>query len=537
MFAVPGWNVTAPLKTQTAPPKALPTQADSEKKKSKEPKQETKDITKQSKKRKRDPKPENLSEQTSRQGDNDRPQQTTAKLLTGSKSHKRVKSNGAGETSAAQKASSSRDVPDHQEKQEQQPKKSKKNKPKLKHGTTDHDALTSTSSPPKVPLPVPATSAATQLTPLQASMRAKLAAARFRHLNETLYTSPSTTASRLFKDDPDMFADYHTGFRQQVASWPENPVESFISDILTRGAIKVHRKDEKRRKHQQHDSPGEENDPNLPNDDTKKPEIQPLPRARGGTSTIADLGCGDAHLALTLHNHHSTRLNLTILSYDLHTPSPNLAGVRAADIANLPLDSGSIDVAVFSLALMGTNWPDFIDEAWRVLRWGGECWVAEIRSRFSRSSGTTTGRKQQQQAPPTTKIKRGKTKKQSKPTEEDDEEDQASTNAHLLATHVDGVTPPPAAITDVQPFVDVLRARGFALMQEPDVRNKMFVLMRFVKSGKPVRGRNVQGGNGDGGGRDGGGQKRKLKFLDEGNGGDGEEDDGKVLKPCVYKLR
>ncbi|KAK1826020.1 methyltransferase-domain-containing protein [Podospora conica] len=57
--------------------------------------------------------------------------------------------------------------------------------------------------------------------------------------------------------------------------------------------------------------------------------------------------------------------------------------ITRPDIANLPLADGSVGVAVFCLALVGTNWLCCIEEAYRVLRWKGELWIAEIKSRFA----------------------------------------------------------------------------------------------------------------------------------------------------------
>ena len=41
-----------------------------------------------------------------------------------------------------------------------------------------------------------------------------------------------------------------------------------------------------------------------------------------------------------------------------------------------------MDMAVFCLALMGTDYPGFLREAHRVLRVGGFLWIAEVSSRF-----------------------------------------------------------------------------------------------------------------------------------------------------------
>jgi ubiquinone/menaquinone biosynthesis C-methylase UbiE len=41
-----------------------------------------------------------------------------------------------------------------------------------------------------------------------------------------------------------------------------------------------------------------------------------------------------------------------------------------------------MDVVVFCLALMGTDYPSFLREATRVLKSGGKLWIAEVRSRF-----------------------------------------------------------------------------------------------------------------------------------------------------------
>lgn len=51
--------------------------------------------------------------------------------------------------------------------------------------------------------------------------------------------------------------------------------------------------------------------------------------------------------------------------------------MTACDIAHVPLDNESLDIAIFCLALMGTNWSEFIAESNRCLCVGGLLWVSD----------------------------------------------------------------------------------------------------------------------------------------------------------------
>lgn len=93
-------------------------------------------------------------------------------------------------------------------------------------------------------------------------------------------------------------------------------------------------------------------------------------------SKVADLGCGDARLAELLPA-------LDVASID-HVPARE--GVIRADIARTPLAARSVDAAVLSLALIGTNWRDYLREANRILRLGGFLFVAEPQRRAGESS-------------------------------------------------------------------------------------------------------------------------------------------------------
>jgi ribosomal RNA-processing protein 8 len=409
-------------------------------------------------------------------------------------------------------------------------KKQKTKKPDAKNTTSDGDKQkkdakqkTETAVVPSAP-PKPA---GPKLTPLQAAMREKLVSARFRHLNETLYTRPSAEAFDLFKTSPDMFVEYHEGFRRQVAVWPENPIDGYIADILARARVKPPRVDRQHRHQREGAAPPTGNK-------------VPLPRARDGTCTIADLGCGDGKLGSTLQP-QARKLQLDVRSFDLQTDGNPM--IMAADMANLPLADGSVDVAVFCLALMGTNWVDFVEEAYRVLRWKGELWVAEIKSRFTVPGKGKKGKVVEHSvgnrrnpaagaaaaAPvvPGPKSKAGKANKEA----------EAAAAETDLAIEVDGAEDKRQE-TDVSAFVDVLAKRGFVLRGEPsdsvDLSNRMFVKMYFVKGATPVKGKGVAAAHARDAAYKPRPAKQGKKFIE---GDEVEINEAAVLKPCVYKIR
>ncbi|KAL2120535.1 hypothetical protein VTJ04DRAFT_4562 [Mycothermus thermophilus] len=417
----------------------------------------------------------------------------------------------------------------------------KKNKSKNANKDSAGNQHSSSDNKPTSSAPAPApTSAPSQpkLTPLQASMREKLISARFRHLNETLYTRPSTEAFQLFQESPDMFNEYHEGFRRQVQVWPENPVDTYIAEIKARAKVRFPPK-------------------NNSSHTTTAPNQLPLPRLHPSKlCTIADLGCGDAKLASALQP-LTRKLHLEIRSFDLQTGGSPL--VTRADIADLPLPDGSVDVAIFCLALMGTNWLSFIEEAYRVLRWRGELWVAEIKSRFAGRKGTnktvshSVGNKRKPGA--ATPMPGGK--KNKKPGHDDEDEINAS---DIEAAEPENQLPPNLQQnqeTDISAFVEALRKRGFLLHRDlgdaaVDMSNKMFVRMHFVKAAQPTKGKCVQllleeqakkegqqqqQGGGKGKDKKEKEKKQKLKFIEDGNAEAEDEEEKGILKPCVYKVR
>lgn len=69
---------------------------------------------------------------------------------------------------------------------------------------------------------------------LRARMEERLQSARFRYINQQLYTSSSQEAAQLFQRDPAAFAIYHRGFARQMGRWPENPVHRIIQYLRGR---------------------------------------------------------------------------------------------------------------------------------------------------------------------------------------------------------------------------------------------------------------------------------------------------------------
>ena len=80
---------------------------------------------------------------------------------------------------------------------------------------------------------------------------------------------------------------------------------------------------------------------------------------------VGDFGCGDGKIYKECKNHN-------VHCFDLVSKEDF---ITACDIAHVPLDNNCLDIAIFCLALMGTNWSDFILESNRCLKMNGLLWV------------------------------------------------------------------------------------------------------------------------------------------------------------------
>ncbi|KAJ2786813.1 hypothetical protein GGI15_001224 [Coemansia interrupta] len=158
-------------------------------------------------------------------------------------------------------------------------------------------------------------------------MQQKLKGARFRWINEALYTTTGDKAFEMVQNDPRIFEEYHQGFSAQVEKWPVNPVDVFIKQLQQRDRL-----------------------------------------------VVADMGCGEAKLAAMVGNQHTVHSFDLVAYNDLITP---------CNIADVPLADATADMVIFCLALMGTDFIKFIREANRILRQGGELKIAEVVSRIT----------------------------------------------------------------------------------------------------------------------------------------------------------
>ncbi len=160
----------------------------------------------------------------------------------------------------------------------------------------------------------------------QEKLELKMKGARFRWINEQLYTTTGDQAKKMFRKEPELFEVYHHGFSAQVSKWPVNPLERIVSYFH-----------------------------HLPVD-----------------KVVADFGCGEGKLAQSIPH--------KVFSFDLVAVNPHIV---ACNMANVPLETASVDICVFCLSLMSTNVSDFIEEGRRVLVNNGILKICEIVSRMT----------------------------------------------------------------------------------------------------------------------------------------------------------
>ena len=140
----------------------------------------------------------------------------------------------------------------------------------------------------------------------------------FSKLNARWNNAHSSKTHERLQSNPEEWCFYHTRMNELETNWQVNPREECIK------YLKI----------------------NLPQG-----------------SILADFGCGQAKLADALKQIH------TVHSYDHIAINRN---VIACDMSQIPLNDDTLDAAIFSLSLMGKNLKDYITEAYRTLKLGGQ---------------------------------------------------------------------------------------------------------------------------------------------------------------------
>jgi superfamily II DNA or RNA helicase len=146
----------------------------------------------------------------------------------------------------------------------------------------------------------------------------------FSMMNSRFNCAYSLTTHERLNQNPEEWFLYHTLYREARQTWTEIPYEKIAKSLH------------------------------------KRPDW-----------VVGDFGCGEAKLAESLPN--------KVYSFDHIAINEN---VIACDIAKTPLEDENLDVAVFSLSLMGVNYPDYLKEAYRVLKFGGLLKIAEPINRW-----------------------------------------------------------------------------------------------------------------------------------------------------------
>jgi len=148
----------------------------------------------------------------------------------------------------------------------------------------------------------------------------------FSKMNNRWYSASSESTHARLAQNPEEWAHYHTMYQQLRESWPVIPYKEEIRWLSEREGL-----------------------------------------------VVGDFGCGEALIAAAVSDRHQVH------SFD-HVAIDQR--VVACDIAHVPLEKGTLDVAIFCLALMGTNFSDYLREAHRCLRLDGWLHIWEPASYF-----------------------------------------------------------------------------------------------------------------------------------------------------------
>ena len=92
---------------------------------------------------------------------------------------------------------------------------------------------------------------------------------------------------------------------------------------------------------------------------------------------VVDLGCGHAEI----NQHFKDNKRFEFHNFDHHSSSEV---VISKDIKNTGMEDYSVDIAILSLAMWGSNCKEYINEAYRILDTGGTLLIAEAYKRWNK---------------------------------------------------------------------------------------------------------------------------------------------------------
>jgi hypothetical protein len=148
----------------------------------------------------------------------------------------------------------------------------------------------------------------------------------FSKMNNRWYASDSKNTHERLANNKEEWAHYHTLYRQMRETWPVVPYKEEIRWLQERDGY-----------------------------------------------VVGDFGCGEALIAKAAGDRH------TIHSFD-HVAIDER--VIACDIAHAPLEDEVLDLAIFCLSLMGSNFTDYIRKAHRCLHIDGALHIWEAANYF-----------------------------------------------------------------------------------------------------------------------------------------------------------
>jgi superfamily II DNA or RNA helicase len=153
----------------------------------------------------------------------------------------------------------------------------------------------------------------------------------FSEMNQKWSVCNSYTLSKRLKEDPNEWAIYHELYREARSKWDEIPVDIIAEKIK------------------------------------KRPDW-----------IVGDFGCGENILTKTISN--------KIFAMD-HVAIDD--SVITCDISKTPLADNQLDCVVFSLSLMGSNYKEYLQEAYRTLRNFGYIFICEPRQKWENKEEST----------------------------------------------------------------------------------------------------------------------------------------------------